>query len=200
MPFLTTHILRACFEATNALLLSMLKSSDPRPHVHLTRLLSTTEILYQTSPDHFKTVQPALFRLLAARLNHGPDAAWDSVDTILATLLSRTVERSVLTANIVEHVFQLSSEIDSEEKLAVSISVIILAISDRRCSVGFIRLYGSLCNQMSIGISIQLRISLRREQDTVLRSELVCNHQGPFSLNEAHDQSSQRAYARLAKS
>jgi len=119
MPFLTTHILRACFETTNTLLLSLLKISDP--YIHLTRLLSTVEILYQTSPDYFKTIQPALFRLLAARLNHGPDATWDSVDTILATLLSRTVERSVLAANIVEHVFQLSSEIDSEEKLAVSV-------------------------------------------------------------------------------
>jgi hypothetical protein len=121
MPFLITHVLRACLETTNTLLLSLLKSSSPRSHIHLTRLLSTTEILCQTCPDHFKTVQPALFRLLAVRLNHGPDATWHSVDTILATLLSRTVECSVLTANIVEHVFQFSSEIDSEEKLAVSI-------------------------------------------------------------------------------
>lgn len=67
-------------------------------------------------------MQPALFKLLAARLGRGPNASWDTVDDLLASLLSQTIQDSVLTANIADHLLQVSSDAEDQENLAVSMT------------------------------------------------------------------------------
>jgi hypothetical protein len=96
------HIVQSMVDSTGALLDSILKFRLTKAHPYLIRLLSATQTLIHASPRDIKALQPYLFRLIAARMQHDPDLTWQEMDAQLVSMLDSAFQDSVLTGDYLD--------------------------------------------------------------------------------------------------
>jgi len=99
---LSAHIIQSTVDSTSALLESILKFRLTQAQPYLTRFLSATRTLIRASPRGTKALQPYLFRLIAARMQHDPDLTWQEMDAQLVLMLDSALQDSVLTGDYLD--------------------------------------------------------------------------------------------------
>jgi hypothetical protein len=99
---LSAHIIQSTVDSTGALLNSILKFRLTKAQPYLTRFLSATRTLMHASPRGTKALQPYLFRLIAARMQHDPDLTWQEMDAQLVSMLDSALQDSVLTGDYLD--------------------------------------------------------------------------------------------------
>jgi hypothetical protein len=123
------HIIQAMVDSIGVLLDSVLKFRLTKAQPYLTRLLSAARTLIHASPRGTKALQPYMFRLIAARMQHDPDLTWQEIDAQLISILDLVFQDSVLTGEYLDSgtlAIENLATMESEQNVSLHLSLTLL--------------------------------------------------------------------------